>query len=119
MSCFAGNLGAFSIFEAKIFGFIMAMENALQQGYIWLESDSTSALLAFNNASLVPIRLRNRCQKCFSTGFQVVSSHIFQEGNSCADGLTNYGHSIQEVLVIHCSSIFYSGAVLFRPFRLA
>lgn len=53
MGCFAGNLGAFSVFDAEIFCFIMAMEHALQLGWgnIWLESNSTSALFAFQNAS--------------------------------------------------------------------
>ena len=99
MGCFAGNLGDRSVFEAEIYGFIMAMEHALQKGWgnIWLESDSTSALLAFKNASLVPIRLRNKWHNCFQVGFQVISSHIFREGNGCADLLANHDQCIQGV----------------------
>jgi len=55
------------------------------------------ALLSFKNASLVPIRLRNRWHNCFLTDFQVISSHILWEGNSCVDGLANHGHNIQGV----------------------
>jgi hypothetical protein len=99
MGCFIGNLGAFSVFEVEIFCFIMAMEHVLQLGWrnIWLESDSTSALLTFKNVSLVPTRLKKRWHDCFLTGFQVISSHIFREENSCVDGRANHGHSIQGV----------------------
>jgi hypothetical protein len=54
-------------------------------------------LLAFKNASLVLIRLRNKRHNCFPTGFQVISLHIFREGNSCADDLANHGYSIHGV----------------------
>ncbi len=33
LGCFAANLGAFSVFKAEIFGFILAMDHALQQGW--------------------------------------------------------------------------------------
>ncbi|AES71351.2 hypothetical protein MTR_3g073030 [Medicago truncatula] len=51
----------------------------------------------FCRMPLVPIRLKNRWHNCFLTCFQVISSHILREGNSCADGRANHGHNIQGV----------------------
>jgi len=60
-----------------------------------LESDSTStALLTFSYPSLVPFLLRNRWHNARTLGIHIISSHIFREGNSCADRLANLGHAI-------------------------
>jgi hypothetical protein len=57
-------------------------------------SDSTSALLILSNSSLVPIMLRNRWHHAHNLGIQVISSHIYHEGNYCANKLAALGHSI-------------------------
>jgi hypothetical protein len=77
-------------------GIIFAIEFAARKGWrnIWLESDSTSALLIFSNSLLVPIMLRNRWHNAHNLGIQVFSSHIYREGNCCADKLANLGHSL-------------------------
>jgi len=59
-----------------------------------IESDSTSVLLIFLNHLLVPIMLRNRWHNARNLGIQVISSHIFREGNCCADKYANLGHSM-------------------------
>ena len=76
-------------------GIILALEYAAQKGWrnAWIESDSTSALLIFSHPSLVPIMLRNRWHNASRLGVQVISSHIYREGNSCADKLAFLGHS--------------------------
>jgi len=38
--------------------------------------------------------LRNRWHNAPQLGIQVISSHIFREGNSCADKLANMGQDI-------------------------
>jgi len=38
--------------------------------------------------------LRNRWHNARILGIQVISSHIFREGNCCADKLANLGHSM-------------------------
>jgi len=50
------------VFYAEVLGIIFCIEYAAWEGWrnIWLESDSTSALLIFSNSLLVPIMLRNR-----------------------------------------------------------
>jgi len=60
----------------------------------WLESDSTSALFVLKNASLVSVLLRNWWDNARSLGIHVISSHIFREGNVCADMLASMGHSV-------------------------
>ena len=90
------NVGAQSVSYAEVHDIISAIEFAARNGWrnIWLESDSTSALFFFSNSTLVPILLRNRWHNARNLGIQTVSSHIFREGNCCADKLANLGHSI-------------------------
>jgi len=56
---FVCNISAASVFHSEVLAFILAMEHAAQHGWqnIWLESDSTGALLIFLNPSLVPFLL--------------------------------------------------------------
>ncbi|MCI11169.1 ribonuclease H protein [Trifolium medium] len=72
---------------------IIAMEQARNKGWlnVWLESDSLISLGAFKNHDIVPWDLRNRWSNCFSLGLNIHSSHIFREGNTCADKLANEG----------------------------
>jgi len=58
----------------------------------WLESDSSSAVHAFTNHSIIPLRFRNRWHKCMQLGLLVICSHIYREGNCCADALATSGH---------------------------
>ena len=92
---FCCNVGAQSVFYAEVIGIIIAIEFAARNGWrnIWLESDSSSALMIFSNSSLVPIMLHNRCHNARNLGIQVISSHIFREGNCCVEKLAALGHS--------------------------
>jgi ribonuclease HI len=96
LGAFAANLGRCSVLETEVTAYILAMEYAAHHGWshIWLESDSSTALLVFNNSSLVPIILRNRWHNARALNVQVLSSHIYREGNICADKLAHYGHSV-------------------------
>jgi ribonuclease HI len=97
LGAFCCNIGEASVYHSEVLAIILAMEHASAHGWrqLWLESDSTSALLIFSNPSLVPVMLRNRWHNARSLGIQVISSHIFREGNCCADRLANMGHSLQ------------------------
>ncbi|PNX87220.1 ribonuclease H [Trifolium pratense] len=87
--CFACNLGVVSVLHAEIMVIILAMELAHSFGWfhLWVESDSKLALSAFENSSIVPWDLRNRWSNCLALGLNIVSSHIFREGNGCLDKL--------------------------------
>jgi len=99
MGGFSAFLGNISVLEAEIMSFILAMEMAAKHNwrYIWIEGNSTSALLVFSKPSLVPIRWRNRWHNCF-IGMHILSSHIYREGNGCADKLAGFGHSITDTV---------------------
>lgn len=97
LGAFTCNLGPDTVFSSEILGYIFALEFAAQNGWynLWLESDSSSALAALKNHALVPIMLRNRWHNACQLGVQVISSHIYREGNVCADRLANMGNSVQ------------------------
>jgi len=54
---FSSNLGLGTVFEAELTGLMLAIEYAASHSWsrLWLESDSTSAVLAFKNHSAIPI----------------------------------------------------------------
>lgn len=97
LDAFTCNLCGCSIFNAKILGYIWALEYATQNGWwnIMFESDSTGALLVFKNYSLVSISYWNRWHYALPLGVQIMSSHIFCEGNCCAYELVNMGHLVR------------------------
>jgi len=65
---------------------------------LWIEGDSKSVVLVFWNHDLVLWKLRNRWANCVNYGTQLPSSHVFHEGNTCADKLANHSHTIQGML---------------------
>jgi ribonuclease HI len=94
--CFAKKLDTVSVLHAEVMAIILAIETAHNNGWqnVWIESDSQAALCAFGNHAVVPWSLWNRWHNCISLGLNLASSHIFREGNTCADRLANHGHSI-------------------------
>ena len=114
LGAFTCNLGTTFVFTAEVYGFILAMEYPFQNGWmnIWLESDTTSALLIFKNTSLVPVLLRNRWHNACSLGFQIIHSHIFREGNCCVYKLAFMVHSVDGAVWLSVSppdlqAVFY------------
>ena len=77
----------------EFYGVIHAMEEAQKMGFIdvWLECDSALVCDAFAARTNVPWKLRNRWNVCLNycgkIRFRV--THIFREGNGCADKLAN------------------------------
>jgi hypothetical protein len=58
------------------------------------ECDSLMTINAFANINVVPWTLRNQWHNCLLLGLSVTSSHIYWEGNKCADRLANHGHTL-------------------------
>src|SRR6266487_7107213 len=89
VGCFAQNLHISTAFHAELIGAILAIELASKNGWIslWLETDSQLVSMAFKNHGLVPWRLRNRWLNCveLTKNMRFIISHIFREGNRCAD----------------------------------
>ena len=99
--CLAKNLGSVPALHAELMGAMRAIEISFKRGWrnFWLESDSSMVVLAFKNVFVVPWTLRNRWFNCTKLTSQMnfVVTHIFREGNQCADRLANLGLSIQGV----------------------
>jgi len=78
---------------AEFYGVIHAMEEAQKMGLtnVWLECDFTLVCATFTVRTNVSWMLRNRLNTCLNyygkIRFRV--THIFREGNACADKLAN------------------------------
>jgi ribonuclease HI len=98
VGCFTQYLGAQSAMYAELVAAMTAIEIARIRGFqnVWLESDSQLVILAFKTNSTIPWRLRNRWQNCLVKlrNIRFVVSHIYREGNACADRLANLGLSL-------------------------
>ncbi|KAL5177721.1 putative ribonuclease H protein [Glycine soja] len=72
--CFSSYIGIQNSLFAKICAIILALEVAKDKGWLnlWIEYDSVLVIQAFSNPSIV-----------------LVLSHIYREGNFCADKLAN------------------------------
>lgn len=123
LGAFSCNIGIASVFHAETLAFILAIEHAAHNGWwnLWLESDSTSALMIFSNSSLVLWLLRNIWHNARILGAEVISLHIFREGN-CEDKLANMGHRIQgciwlEILPAELHMDFYRDRIGLLNYR--
>ena len=92
---FAQNTETGSSYSAELLVAILAIEIAYSKNWhnLWLETDSQLVLLAFRSKTLIPCELRNRWINCLELVKQMnfFVSHIYREGNSCADGFASLG----------------------------
>lgn len=102
LGCFTLNIGMVNSLTTEFTAAILAIEIALKNNWssLWLECDSMLVVDAFKSPSRVPWKLRCRWKNCqyilANMNFQV--SHIFREGNCCANRLADYGISSQVLL---------------------
>ncbi|KAK2386846.1 hypothetical protein QL285_060688 [Trifolium repens] len=77
---YAQKIETVSVLHVELMTLIFAMELANSKGwkYLWLESDSQTALRAFDNVGLVPWDLRNRWSNCLHLGINLQWSHIYR-----------------------------------------
>jgi ribonuclease HI len=101
MGGFAENIGNKSAFFAELSGAIKAIEIAYENHWLnfWLETDSVLVVKAFSNLSLIPWSLRNRWMNCLLMTRSMIFfvSHVYREGNVCADVLANLGLGLLEL----------------------
>lgn len=97
LSCFAEPLGLSTSFHAEICGALRAIEIAFHNNWtdIWLETDSSLLVLAFQKPTLVPWQLRKRWHKVMLRDMHCIVTHIYREGNQVADCLANHGLTLQ------------------------
>jgi len=95
VGAFAQNLNTNSAFNAELLGIITAINIAVENNWmsIWLETDSQLAVLAFKNLNMVPWSLKNKWLNCLERvrNMNFLITHIYREGNSCADIMANVG----------------------------
>ena len=97
LACFPSNLGISSVLEAELHGMILAMEHGLPTMgrrfglRVFLQQ-------LFKHSRIPTLSLSVYVTVCwhnwFQLGIQAICSHIFWEGNCCADKLATHGHSV-------------------------
>jgi len=103
---FSSNLGLQTVFEAELTGLMLAIEYAASHNWsrLWLESDSSCAVLAFKNHAAIPIRFRNCWHNCMQLVLSIICTHIYREGNCCANALATMGHALLDTTWFHIMS---------------
>ena len=90
-------------FQAELQGAIRAIELADQFHWknLWLECDSALVISAIRNKSQVPWRIRNRWENCMRTitFMNFIATHVYREGNSCADALASLGLNVTHPMI--------------------
>jgi len=68
---------------------------------LWLECDSALVINAIKNLSIVLWRFRNRWENCLhiTRSMNFIATHVFREGNTCADVLANFGLRVAHLRV--------------------
>jgi len=90
-------------FHTELLGAMRAIELANQflWNNLWLECDSALVINAIKNLSIVPWRLRNIWENCLhiTRSMNFLATHVFREGNTCANVLTNAGLNVSHLRV--------------------
>ncbi|XP_019451728.1 PREDICTED: uncharacterized protein LOC109353821 [Lupinus angustifolius] len=95
LGCFATYLNIPDSLYAELFTAIMAIQIANSKGWkvVWLECDSSMVVEIFKGNMAPPWKLRNYWEHCrrIIQSLRFKASHIFREGNSCADKVATFG----------------------------
>jgi hypothetical protein len=118
--CFAKNIGIGNAFQAELIGAMRAIEIAHQKcwNYLWLEQDLSMVVYALQAKIQVPCDLRNWWNNCAQMikSMKFFVTHVYREGNQCADGLANLGLSLEQFTDMHSiPSSIQSAYVVIAP----
>ncbi|KAH6776357.1 hypothetical protein C2S52_013918 [Perilla frutescens var. hirtella] len=123
IACFHENLGVGFVYEAELWGAILAIDFAISRGmtHIWLEVDSMLVLRWFAKETvLIPWRVKARLLRVLQLiqGIHFKVSHIYREGNQIADKLASthfpegwWSHLLPEVNALVESDFFGRGYI--------
>lgn len=94
LGCFVRHVGCLFAFEAELIASMHAILIAFSRGWhhLWLESDSSYVVnLLSTRSSQVPWKYRNQWLQILEclNAMEFKVSHIYREGNSVADALSN------------------------------
>lgn len=108
LGCFASYIGINHSLHAEPVAAMIVIELVHSKGWkhIWLECESMLVIVAFKSSKIVPWSLRNRSNHCLSLckSMQFIFTHIFREGNCCADKLASYRANNQNFFLVGFSS---------------
>lgn len=94
------NIGPGNAFQAELIGAMLAIEVAdiMNWSKLWLETDSKLVVQAFQNPNMVPWNIRNRWINSIhiTQSMSFMLTHIYREGNHCADKLANLGLNVNQ-----------------------
>nr|KYP66990.1 Putative ribonuclease H protein At1g65750 family [Cajanus cajan] len=95
VGCLAESVVAKSALEVEVLVVIQAVQIAQDHGWmsLWIETDSLLVIRAFSYPSLVPCFLYVQWLNMLFhvRQMRLRFSHIFREGNGCADSLAGFG----------------------------
>lgn len=95
LGCFSCNLDCSTSLVAELSATMNAIEIANNRGWfnLWIDTDSILVLKAFNRQDFVPSRLQSRWKNRMVIAKRLSRqvTHIYREGNHCADKLANHG----------------------------
>ncbi|CAN0914313.1 Putative ribonuclease H protein At1g65750, partial [Linum grandiflorum] len=99
LKAFAANFGSCSITRAELRGAIHGLSLAWDLGYrkVCFQMDSSCALAFLLGDPLDDARHGSsirEARQLLNRGWEVITSHIYREGNKVADLLAHYGHSL-------------------------
>lgn len=102
LGAFAVNLGRTTALCSELIGAMVAIEIAHHKTWnrLWLETDSMLVFSAFKSHKIVPWHLQNRWNNCLHliSSMHFYVTHVYREGNHCADILANIGLNLHS----HC-----------------
>jgi ribonuclease HI len=105
LGAYSFNFGISSSLNVELVGALEAIETTVNKGWshIWLESDSMRVVMIFSSSKVVPWPLRNKWDSCLGKIFNmnIFVSHIYREGNHCADRLASLGFSLPSFTWCH------------------
>ncbi|KAL5148112.1 hypothetical protein HKD37_06G017653 [Glycine soja] len=94
LGCFAQSLPVSIAYHVELQAAMLGIEIAFRKGWrkIWLECDSWFAVQSFKDSNMIPWKLKTRWNNCifFTKAMQFEVSHIYIEGNCCADGRSKF-----------------------------
>jgi len=103
---------------------IIAIEIAVDRGWtnLWLECDSSLVNLAFAKPEMAPWDIIKRWKTCIALtqNMQLTVTHIYREGNKCANRLANLGlHAKHDFLWFFLFTLILKGKFLEKSFRVS
>jgi len=102
--CFSESTGLGNALHAELSGAMRAIELAHTHNWynFCLEADFELVIKVVKNSHLVPWKLKNRWMNCMilSSQMNFLVTHIYREGNQCADILANLGHNIDNLFLV-------------------